>query len=191
VAIAGSHDVCPSGATSAGRDSCGASHCQPTCTPSNDMTSTPDRLAPGRRSFWAGVLLGIGLAGTVDEVVLHQILHWHHLYDRSTPAVGLVSDGLFHLGSTAAVIAGMILLARDHILSTAGSVRFVLGAVLVGTGGFNLYDGIIQHKVLRLHQVRPGVRNELPYDVVFIGAAALLVVGGLVLLRQARERRLK
>jgi uncharacterized membrane protein len=51
-------------------------------------------------------LFGIGVTGTLDEVVLHQLLHWHHFYDRSTSAAGLVSDGLFHLFSTAMLLVG-------------------------------------------------------------------------------------
>ena len=48
------------------------------------------------RSLWSGILVGIGVAGFADETIFHQLLHWHHFYDRSTPTAGLVSDGLFH-----------------------------------------------------------------------------------------------
>ena len=65
----------------------------------------------GPSLFWPGVLVGIGIAGTLDEVVLHQLLAWHHFYDRSTPTVGLVSDGLFHLFST----AGLVPLGRTAV----------------------------------------------------------------------------
>jgi len=34
----------------------------------------------GSRS--AGILLGIGLGGFVDGIVLHQILQWHHMLTR-------------------------------------------------------------------------------------------------------------
>ena len=69
----------------------------------------------GSSLFWPGVLVGIGIAGTLDEVVLHQLLVWHHLYDRSTPTVGLVSDGLFHLFSTTVLVIGIIqLVGRRH-----------------------------------------------------------------------------
>ncbi|WP_239160794.1 DUF2243 domain-containing protein [Virgisporangium ochraceum] len=44
----------------------------------------------------SGALLCLGVAAFVDEAVFHQVLHWHHFYDRSTPAIGLVSDGLFY-----------------------------------------------------------------------------------------------
>jgi uncharacterized membrane protein len=53
----------------------------------------------------------------------------------------------------------------------------------VGLGGFNLYDGTMQHKVLRLHQVRPAADDWLPYDLAFIGLALLLLMTGVVLLR--------
>jgi uncharacterized membrane protein len=26
--------------------------------------------------LWPGIVFGIGLAGTLDEVILHQLLHW-------------------------------------------------------------------------------------------------------------------
>ena len=52
----------------------------------------------------AGILLGIGLGGFVDGIVLHQILQWHHmLTSAGYPATSLGNlevntlwDGLFH-----------------------------------------------------------------------------------------------
>jgi hypothetical protein len=52
--------------------------------------------AAAGRNVVSGLLLGVGVAAFVDETVFHQLLHWHHFYDKSTPAVGLVSDGVFH-----------------------------------------------------------------------------------------------
>jgi Predicted membrane protein (DUF2243) len=39
-----------------------------------------------RRSIWSGVLAGVGLVAFIDETVFHQLLHWHHFYDKSTLA---------------------------------------------------------------------------------------------------------
>ena len=61
---------------------------------------------------WGAALLGVGVAGTLDEVIFHQLLRWHHFYDRSDAAVALISDGVFHLVSTGAIILGGILLWR-------------------------------------------------------------------------------
>lgn len=49
-----------------------------------------------QRNMWTGILFGLGIVAFIDEVIFHQLLHWHHFYDKSTAAVGLVSDGLFH-----------------------------------------------------------------------------------------------
>ena len=144
---------------------------------------------PGNRAqglFWPGVLTGMGIAGTLDEVVLHQLLAWHHFYDRSTPTVGLVSDGLFHLLSTAVLVIGVIqLVERRH--TTPDPPRLALAGILLGAGGFNLYDGTIQHKLLGLHQVRAGAPDNLPYDLAFLALAATLALAGALLLRRTRQ----
>ena len=48
------------------------------------------------RNHWSGILFGIGMVAFIDEAVFHQLLHWHHFYDKSTTEIGLVSDGFFH-----------------------------------------------------------------------------------------------
>jgi uncharacterized membrane protein len=145
-----------------------------------------DRRIDGPSLLWPGVLVGIGIAGTLDEVVLHQLLAWHHFYDRSTPTVGLVSDGLFHLLSTTILVIGIIqLVERRH--TTPDPPRLALAGILLGAGGFNLYDGTIQHKLLGLHQVREGAPNNLPYDLAFLAIAAALALTGALLLRPTRE----
>lgn len=126
---------------------------------------------------------GVGLAGTLDQILLHQILHWHHFYDRSTAAAGLVSDGLLHFASTLLLLLGGAIIFREWSTS-----RRVAPGILIGLGGFNLYDGTVQHKILRLHQIRYGV-DSLPYDVVFIGVATATFVAGLILWRRGEAHR--
>ena len=48
---------------------------------------------PNRSLLWPAVLVGIGVAGSLDEIVLHQLLRWHHFYDRDSQAAGLIADG--------------------------------------------------------------------------------------------------
>jgi uncharacterized membrane protein len=136
--------------------------------------------------FWPGVLVGIGVAGTLDEVVLHQLLGWHHFYDRSTTSVGLLSDGLFHLFSTAVLVVGVIQLV-DRRRTSPDPPRLALAGILLGAGGFNLYDGTIQHKLLGLHQVRANAPNNLPYDLAFLAVAAAVALAGATLLRRSRQ----
>jgi uncharacterized membrane protein len=103
----------------------------------------PADKAPGKerkRTLWSGILVGIGLAAFIDEAVFHQLLHWHHFYDRSTLAVGLVSDGLFHAFGFTAMVVGLFLIA-DSLRRDSFIPKRWWGAVFLGWGGFQLYDG--------------------------------------------------
>jgi uncharacterized membrane protein len=137
------------------------------------------------KSTWAGALLGIGVMAAVDEILFHQVLAWHHFYDLSTPEIGLMSDGLLHAAELIAIVAGFFLvldLRRRKIFHQPSA----WAGFFIGMGGFQLFDGIVNHKLLRLHQIRY-VDNLLPYDLAWnIGAAILLVVG-LYLLRRANR----
>jgi len=139
------------------------------------------------QNAWSGVLFGMGLIAFVDEVVFHQLLHWHHFYDRGTSDLGLVSDGLFHAFSWFATVAALFLLA-DLRRRRALRLRRWAGGVLTGVGAFQLYDGLVQHKLLGLHQIRY-VDDLLPYDLAWnISAALLLVVGVVILIATRRPR---
>jgi uncharacterized membrane protein len=131
------------------------------------------------RSLWSGILFGVGLVAFFDETVFHQLLHWHHFYDKSTTAAGLVSDGLFHAFSWFATIASLFMLA-DLRRRQALRIKRWWGGVFLGAGIFQLYDGLIQHKLMLLHQIRYNV-DITPYDVTWNIIAALLVVIGVLL----------
>jgi uncharacterized membrane protein len=66
--------------------------------------------------------------------------------------------GLFWPGVLVGI--GVIQLVERH--RTTPTTRLALAGILLGVGGFNLYDGTIQHKLLSLHQVRAGTPNNLP-----------------------------
>ena len=128
-----------------------------------------------------GVFLGVGVVGSLDEIVLHQLLQWHTLYVHTTEYWRTFIDGLFHAAtSTLLFLGAMRLWAHRRLLSDLPSSRPLVAGILFGMGGFNLYDGIVQHKILQLHPVREGVENLLPYDLAFNGVAvALLILGWL------------
>lgn len=138
-----------------------------------------------RRSRLSGALIGIGLMAAVDEIVFHQLLAWHHFYDRATPAVALLSDGLLHSAELIFLIAGFFMFAdvrrRQALVRASAWAGFFMGA-----GGFQLFDGIVDHKILRLHQVRY-VENVLPYDVAWNAFGLLLLVVGSVIYRRGRS----
>jgi len=138
-----------------------------------------------RRSVISGLLCGIGVAGFVDETVFHQLLHWHHFYDKSTPAWGLISDGIFHAAAWLCIVGGLFLFADLRRRASFGAL-WLWGGFFLGLGGFQLYDGTLQHKVFRFHQIRYHV-NILPYDLVWNALAALALLVGIALLLRARR----
>ncbi|MCC3270671.1 DUF2243 domain-containing protein [Arthrobacter gengyunqii] len=151
--------------------------------------STPTRapVRSRRRNVLSGVLVGIGIAAFVDEVVFHQLLQWHHFYDKSTTAVGLFSDGLFHAFGWFAVVAGLFLFADLRRRAILIPSRWA-GAVLLGTGAFQLYDGTVQHKLMELHQIRYNV-PLLPYDLLWNLSAAAMILAGAALLYRTRHAK--
>jgi uncharacterized membrane protein len=142
------------------------------------------------RNLWSGFLCGLGLVAFIDETVFHQLLHWHHFYDRSTTDIGLVSDGFFHAFSWFATIGGFFLLA-DLRRRNAYWFKRWWGGMLLGTGGFQLYDGTIQHKVMRIHEIRY-VENVLVYDLIWNAIAlALLITGIIVTIHTGRKAKVE
>ena len=137
-----------------------------------------------KRSLWTAALLGAGVMAAVDEIVFHQLLRWHHFFDLSTPAIGIVSDGLLHAVELVALVAGFFLIA-DLLRSGTFAKQWAVAGAFVGMGGFQLFDGLVHHKLLRIHQVRYGV-DLLPYDLAWNGAGLLLLLVGVWLWRRAR-----
>ncbi|MEC2075187.1 DUF2243 domain-containing protein [Metabacillus fastidiosus] len=132
-----------------------------------------------KRNIISGVLFGLGLVAFFDEAVFHQLLHWHHFYDRSTTQIGLVSDGFFHAFSWFATIGGLFMFADLRRRNSLVLNRWI-GALLIGAGAFQLYDGIIQHKIMRIHQIRY-VENIIVYDLTWNIIAILLISTGFIM----------
>ncbi|WP_223703137.1 DUF2243 domain-containing protein [Sutcliffiella deserti] len=151
------------------------------------MEKRASRNTHSKRNLWSGVLFGLGLIAFFDEFVFHQLLHWHHFYDKSTKDIGLVSDGLFHAFSWFATIGGLFLFADLRRRHALWLTRW-WGGVLVGAGGFQLYDGIIQHKWMRIHQIRY-VENVLLYDIVWNVTASVLLIAGIILVYRTRGKK--
>lgn len=150
------------------------------------MTETA---AGSGRSFWPGFLLGAAVVAALDEILFHQILGWHHFYDRGTTEFALVSDGLLHAAELVALVAGAFLLAdarrRGH-----WSPRAAWAGAFCGGGAFQLFDGLVNHKVLRVHEVRYDV-DLLPYDLAWNATGLVLLAIGLVWAARVRASRVR
>lgn len=144
-----------------------------------------------------GVLLGIGLGGLADGIVLHQILQWHHMLSAeggypTTTVAGLeantLADGLFHVAATVAVIAGIWMLWRAAAQGRARVTRRVLvGSILMGWGLFNVVEGLIDHQILGLHHVRDDLGGPLSWDIGFLVVSGALALAGWAVARFARH----
>jgi uncharacterized membrane protein len=138
------------------------------------------------RSLWGAFLVGVAIMAGVDEIVFHQILAWHHFYDLSTTAVALVSDGILHAAELIFLVAGFFVLADARRRSSLSRQRAWAG-FFCGLGLFQLWDGIIDHKVLRVHQVRYDV-DLLPYDIAWNASALVLLAIGVGIALRDRRR---
>lgn len=151
---------------------------------------TQEQLTYSGRNFLSGFLFGLGMVAFIDEAVFHQLLQWHHFYDRSTTQIGLISDGLFHAFSWFATVGALFMLADLRRCKAWWKKRW-LGGTMLGAGIFNLYDGLIQHKLMQLHQIRYGV-DLLPYDLTWnILAGIIVIAGGLVLYQTQKQMKLQ
>jgi uncharacterized membrane protein len=140
-----------------------------------------------------GVLLGAGLGGFLDGILLHQILQWHNMLSSVRPPTDLVSmkvnmvwDGLFHAFTWVTTVAGVALLWRaGQRQDVPWSTKSFVGGIAVGFGAFNLIEGLIDHHILGIHHVHPG-ENQLAWDLGFLASGLMLLALGWGLIRSAR-----
>jgi uncharacterized membrane protein len=146
----------------------------------------------------AGILLGLGIGGFFDGILLHQVLQWHHmLTSGGYPATSLENlefnvlwDGLFHVSTYIFVTIGLALLWRAASQPHAPwSGKMLIGSQLIGFGLFNVVEGIVDHHILGIHHVNETVPPEqwIYWDIGFLVWGALMLVGGWLLL-QAGQR---
>jgi uncharacterized membrane protein len=140
----------------------------------------------------SGLLLGLGLGGFVDGIVLHQVLQWHHMVSARTPPttlVGLeintVADGFFHVGTWLLVVAASITtITAWRQGRLAPSWSFHVGLVLAGWGIFDVVEGLVDHQILGLHHVRDDLGAPLSWDLGFLAFGVLLILVGWLLHRR-------
>jgi uncharacterized membrane protein len=146
----------------------------------------------------AGVLLGIGLGGFVDGIVLHQLLQWHHMLSSAgfPPSsvqnleINTLGDGLFHALTWILTAGGLAVLwhaARRR--DVPWSARAFVGSLSLGWGAFNLAEGLIDHQLLGIHHVNETAPPSqwLYWDLGFLAFGAILAGVGWALLQAGRH----
>jgi uncharacterized membrane protein len=132
----------------------------------------------------AGILLGTGLGGFIDGILLHQILQWHNMLSSVRPPVDIVAmkynmvwDGIFHAFTWVMVALGVWRLwVAGTRPAVPWSARTFVGSLFLGWGLFNFIEGIIDHQILGIHHVHPGA-GQLAWDLGFL-AFGLVEIGG-------------
>lgn len=141
----------------------------------------------------SGILLGTGLGGFVDGIVLHQILQWHNMLSSVRPPTDLVAmkynmvwDGLFHAFTWVMTAAGLARLWRaGQRPDVPWSTRTFVGSLAMGWGLFNAIEGLIDHQILGIHHVHPG-EGQLAWDLGFIASGLIMIVAGRAAIRAGR-----
>ena len=155
-----------------------------------------DNEARRKRLTAGGILLGLGLGGFFDGIVLHQILQWHHMltdhgdYPATTVAgleMNTLWDGLFHASTYVFTVGGLALLwSALQRPNGPWSTKAFVGTMLIGWGTFNLVEGIIDHHSLGIHHVNETVARDqwIYWDLAFLVWGAAMLAGGWYLKRR-------
>lgn len=134
--------------------------------------------------FSAAMVLGIGIGGFIDGIVLHQLLQWHEMLTNKIPADTLVNksinmfwDGVFHLFTLLTTLVGIYLLWRLAKRTDINKSGYLLiGGLLGGWGLFNLVEGIINHQILKLHNVYEYTPTPDLYNYSFLASGVALLM---------------
>jgi uncharacterized membrane protein len=154
-------------------------------------------VGPSYRLRRAGLVLGIGLGGFFDGILLHQILQWHAMLSARVPLDSMAAmqdnmraDGLFHGAMWVATVLGVALLwsalsRRDAAARPSG--KAFAGWMLAGWGWFNLVEGVVDHHLLGLHHVRESLGLSV-WDWLFLASGVVLIIVGHLMARKAPDR---
>lgn len=144
------------------------------------------------RALLAAGVFGFGFSGLIDTLLLHQVLQWHHLVSGIYPMntlnglrTNILADGLFSIGMLVVMGIGAGLLWQSERRTAAPlALRPIAGAAVIGLGMFDLYDVIVDHALLGLHQpLSQGGRYNPHWAVV-----SLLILGAGIYLYKTGTR---
>ena len=157
---------------------------------SEETDNNTEQYGCRRRVVWGAVILGLGIGGFFDGIVLHQVLQWHHMLTNVEPLTGMASfelntlwDGLFHVFAYVCTLIGIALVwSATRLPSFRWSTMLLAGGLSVGWGTFNVVEGIVNHHILQIHHVRAGPKQPW-WDLGFLVWGGVMLVGGLFLMR--------
>lgn len=139
------------------------------------------------------VMIGLGMGGFFDGILFHQILQWHNMLSNKIPPVDMASmklnmmwDGAFHLFSWVITFSGiMVVLFRDKVNERSVlTPKYFAGGFLLGWGLFNVTEGLINHQILAIHNVKE-IHNPAVYNILFLLSGVVLIILGFIILNRS------
>jgi uncharacterized membrane protein len=140
----------------------------------------------------ASMIVGIGLGGFIDGIILHQILQWHEMLTLKIPpdtvvnkSVNMFWDGIFHFFTWITTILGIYLIWKVCKRAAINKSGYILmSGSLIGWGIFNITEGLINHHILRLHNVIEYSPNVDIWNYGLLFFSVILILSGLILLKK-------
>jgi uncharacterized membrane protein len=140
----------------------------------------------------AAIILGMGIGGFIDGILLHQILQWHEMLTNKIPAnsisnksINMFWDGIFHSFTLLTSTIGIYLLWRSMNRKDVNHSGYLLiGGMLMGWGLFNLVEGIINHHIFKLHNVYEFSMNPDKWNYGFLLFGIFLLIAGRILMKK-------
>jgi len=136
----------------------------------------------------AAIVLGVGLGGFIDGIVFHQILQWHEMLSNEIASTTLLGksinmfwDGLFHIICLITVCIGIYLLWKALLQEAYHSSKLMWSGLVSGWAIFNITEGIMDHHLFKIHNVRETIENPEFYNLLFIISSFLLLFLGWLL----------
>jgi uncharacterized membrane protein len=134
-------------------------------------------------------ILGIGIGGLLEGIVFNQILQWHHMVSDRVATDTLIGkqvnvfwDGLVFLFCLGVILVGVILLWRmSWKKNVAHSGRLLSGGLLMGWGTYKIVEGVINHHILQLHDIREITNDSVFWNVSYLVTATILFLLGVML----------
>lgn len=143
----------------------------------------------------ASIVTGIGLGGFFDGIVFHQILQVHEMLSNKIAvnnylgkSINMFWDGIFHAFCFVVVIIGVILLWKLLTRTDADrSGKLFSGGLVLGWGLFNIVEGVIDHQILKLHNVIELSANHDIANYTFLASGVVMLIIGYILINQRAD----
>ncbi|MBX0296471.1 DUF2243 domain-containing protein [Haloarcula nitratireducens] len=147
-----------------------------------------------RRALLAAGVFGFGFSGLIDVLVLHHVLQWHHLVSAVYPQdtlsglrTNILADGLFSLTMLSIMcVGGGLLWQSERRTAEPLALRPVAGAAVVGLGVFDLFDVVVDHMLLGLHQPLSQAGRYNPH---WAAVSLLFIAAGYYIYRTGTRNR--